>query len=98
MSAEIKSGESQKKNSPSRRHGITQFAAAAGQRVALAGEGLPFAGQDQLCTAPAVSREVIWMPVPHPLPWHSPLVPGAVASGELEVIARGAVTVGTKGD
>jgi hypothetical protein len=41
---------------------------------------------------------VSWMSITHPLLWRSHLDPGAIASGSLDVNAKGAVTAGAVGD
>jgi hypothetical protein len=99
MSGNIKSSESPEKDDGNRHLRVPRPGMEAARPIAAPADGSPTTGKDQCCTADvAVAGEVIWMPVTHPLPWHSPLNPGAVRSGELKVIARGAVTAGATGD
>ncbi|TVZ06309.1 hypothetical protein EAS64_02435 [Trebonia kvetii] len=61
--------------------------------------GLPAAGHDLCCRAGApAAGAAVRVSAAHPVRWRSHLDPGAISTGPLEVIARGAVTAGAAAD
>ena len=60
---------------------------------------MPAVGQGSCCQASAPATEgTSRVSMTHPLRWRSHLDPSALASGSLDVITRGAVTIGAAGD
>src|ERR1700722_1677721 len=60
---------------------------------------MPAVGQGSCCQASAPATEgTSRVSMTHPLRWRSHLDPSALASGSLDVITRGAMTIGAAGD